>query len=81
MRLSGRRRHLDQVKIEFPPPLRHEKKVSAIRAPRREVVPLRIAADVFDAGTVGVHDVDLVVAVTHAREGDAFAVGRPGRRP
>src|SRR5205823_13401007 len=45
--------------------------------PRGRVVGARAVAEVLEARAVGVHHVDLRVAVTGAHKGDLRAVGRP----
>src|SRR5918993_4740600 len=47
-------------------------------APTRFGICRRVFGDVGRVGSVAVHRVDLVVAVSIAREGDLLAVGREG---
>ncbi len=51
------------------------------RPGKRVVDPRRVPRQVSLAAAVGVHDVDVVVAVALAREGDLLPVWRPERLP
>ena len=44
-----------------------------------EKIGFRLVGEVDDAGAVGIHDVDLTVAVSGGCESNIRAVGRPGR--
>src|SRR5437867_3434965 len=68
-----------QVQIALPAAIRSHQDVFAVRMPRREIVLVGVIRYSPDTRAVGVHDIDLVVAVPVAGEGNLLAVGRPGR--
>src|SRR5258708_5342486 len=67
-RADGTRRqtsrlHLGQVEIAVPGTLANDREPFAVRVPARVVAAFGVVGDAALVGSVGIHDVDLVIAV------------------